>query len=127
MFVRIYLWFVALKLSFVAKFRMPADRMISFLSIFSTSMLKEEKNKQNMFSHLNTEGKSLQKRFDNKWNSQKLQQPDSLQQPDRMNPDSLSLTPSLLVQPLFPTNMMQQNPFVPKPVHLVALQVLFSC
>jgi hypothetical protein len=60
MFVRIYLWFVALKLSFVAKFRMPADRMISFLSIFSTSMLKEEKNKQNMFSHLNTEGKSLQ-------------------------------------------------------------------
>lgn len=43
MLVRIYLWFVALKLSFVAKFRMPADRIISFLSIFSTGMLKEEK------------------------------------------------------------------------------------
>lgn len=45
MLVRIYLWFVALKLSFVAKFGMPADRIISFLSIFSTGMLKGKKTK----------------------------------------------------------------------------------
>jgi len=43
MLARIYLWFVALKLSFVAKFGMPADRIISFLSIFSTGMLKGKK------------------------------------------------------------------------------------
>jgi len=45
MLARIYLWFMALKLSFVAKFRMLADRIISFLSIFSTSMLKKNKTK----------------------------------------------------------------------------------
>jgi hypothetical protein len=39
-----YLWLMALELRFVAKFRMPADRIISFLSLLSTTMLKK-KNK----------------------------------------------------------------------------------
>jgi hypothetical protein len=36
---------MALKLSFVAKFRMPANGIINFLSLFSTGILRETERK----------------------------------------------------------------------------------